>query len=82
MSHFAELMDRNRISNSPSRKVATRHACVDRIVDCLSACPLFWIIGYVVLKGGTNLNLDFFIHCPPDRISGGACFSASKAPWW
>jgi phosphate transport system permease protein len=34
--------------------------------------PLFWIVGYVILKGGQYINLDFFTQLPrPIGISGG-----------
>ena len=39
--------------------------------------PLFWIIGYVIYKGGRYINLDFFIHLPrPLGISGGGVLNA------
>ena len=34
--------------------------------------PLFWIIGYVILKGGQYINLNFFIKLPtPLGVPGG-----------
>jgi phosphate transport system permease protein len=43
----------------------------------LALIPLFWIIGYVVYKGGQYINLDFFIHLPtPLGISGGGVLNA------
>jgi phosphate transport system permease protein len=34
--------------------------------------PLFWIIGYVILKGGQYINLDFFTKLPaPLGVAGG-----------
>jgi phosphate transport system permease protein len=39
--------------------------------------PLFWIIGYVIYKGGQYINLDFFIHLPtPLGITGGGVLNA------
>jgi phosphate transport system permease protein len=39
--------------------------------------PLFWIIGYVIYKGGQYINLDFFIHLPrPLGIMGGGVLNA------
>jgi phosphate transport system permease protein len=38
---------------------------------------LFWIIGYVVIRGGKSINLDFFIHMPtPLGVAGGGVRSA------
>jgi phosphate transport system permease protein len=38
---------------------------------------LFWIVGYVLLKGGQYINLDFFIRLPtPMGVSGGGVLHA------
>jgi phosphate transport system permease protein len=38
----------------------------------LALVPLFWIIGYVILKGGQYINLNFFIKLPtPLGVPGG-----------
>ena len=43
----------------------------------LALVPLFWIIGYVIYKGGQYLNLDFFTHLPrPLGITGGGVLNA------
>jgi phosphate transport system permease protein len=43
----------------------------------LALIPLFWIIGYVFIKGIKAINLDFFIHLPtPMGIAGGGISSA------
>ncbi len=43
----------------------------------LALVPLFWIIGYVILKGGQYINLDFFIHLPrPLGMTGGGVLNA------
>ena len=43
----------------------------------LALVPLFWIIGYVVIKGGQYINLDFFINLPtPLGITGGGVLNA------
>jgi len=43
----------------------------------LALIPLFWIIGYVIYKGGQYINLDFFIHLPrPLGITGGGVLNA------
>jgi len=43
----------------------------------LALVPLFWIIGFVVYKGGQYISLDFFIHLPkPLGITGGGVLNA------
>lgn len=43
----------------------------------LALVPLFWIIGYVVYKGGRYINLDFFLQLPrPVGINGGGVLNA------
>jgi phosphate transport system permease protein len=38
---------------------------------------LFWIVGYVIYKGGQYINLDFFIHMPrPLGMTGGGVLHA------
>src|SRR5512147_1508343 len=47
------------------------------LMTILALIPLFWIIGYVVYKGGQYINLDFFIHTPrPLGIEGGGVLHA------
>ncbi len=78
MSHFAELMNHNRLSRSRQRKAANAvMLSVTGLVTLLALIPLFWIIGYVLIRGGKNINLDFFIHLPrPLGIAGGGVLSA------
>ncbi len=43
----------------------------------LALIPLFWIIGYVSIKGGQYLNLDFFTQLPrPIGMPGGGVLHA------
>jgi phosphate transport system permease protein len=47
------------------------------LITLLALVPLFWIIGYVVYKGGQYINLDFFIHLPrPLGMLGGGVLNA------
>ncbi len=47
------------------------------LLTVLALIPLFWIIGYVILRGGKAINLDFFIKMPtPMGVSGGGVLSA------
>jgi phosphate transport system permease protein len=50
---------------------------VTGLFTLLALVPLFWIIGYVVYKGGQYINLDFFIHLPtPLGVAGGGVLNA------
>lgn len=47
------------------------------LLTALALVPLFWIIGYVLYKGGQYINLDFFIHMPlPLGMAGGGVLNA------
>jgi len=78
MSHFSELMNQNRVKRARQRKVAnTIMLSLTGLVTALALVPLFWIIGYVVIRGGKSINLDFFIHLPtPMGVAGGGVLSA------
>jgi len=78
MSHFTELIDRNRIARGRQRKAANMvMLSLTGLLTVLALVPLFWIIGYVVIRGGKNINLDFFIHLPrPMGMTGGGVLSA------
>jgi phosphate transport system permease protein len=78
MSTFSELMNRNRAARSRQRKAANAAMLsLTGFVTILALVPLFWIIGYVIIRGGKNINLDFFIHLPrPLGMAGGGVLSA------
>jgi phosphate transport system permease protein len=78
MSHFAVLMERNRVGNGRRRKISNiAMLSLTGLLTALALVPLFWIIGYVLLQGGKNINLDFFIHLPrPLGMAGGGVLSA------
>ena len=78
MSHFTELIDHNRIARGRQRKAANMvMLSLTGLLTVLALVPLFWIIGYVVIRGGKNINLDFFIHLPrPMGMTGGGVLSA------
>jgi len=78
MSHFAELMERNRMRRGRQRKAANAAMLsLTGLLTALALVPLFWIIGYVAFRGGKYINLDFFIHLPrPLGMTGGGVLSA------
>lgn len=47
------------------------------LLTLLALVPLFWIIGYVIYKGGQYINLDFFTQMPkPLGMAGGGVLHA------
>jgi phosphate transport system permease protein len=47
------------------------------LLTVIALIPLFWIVGYVVYKGGSYINLDLFIKMPlPVGVAGGGVLSA------
>jgi phosphate transport system permease protein len=71
-------MERNRMKRANRRKLINGvMLSLTGLLTALALVPLFWIIGYVIIQGGKNINLDFFIHLPtPMGISGGGVRSA------
>jgi phosphate transport system permease protein len=78
MSLFSELMERNRMKRANRRKLINGvMLSLTGLLTALALVPLFWIIGYVIIQGGKNINLDFFINLPrPLGIDGGGVRSA------
>ncbi len=78
MSNFSELMNSNRLTRTRQRKATNAFMlALTGMVTVLALTPLFWIIGYVVIRGGKSINLDFFIHMPtPMGVAGGGVLSA------
>ena len=47
------------------------------VLTLLALVPLFWIIGYVIYRGGKSINLDFFTQLPkPMGMEGGGVLHA------
>jgi len=78
MSTFAELMQHKRAGRIRARKTANAvMLSLTGLLTAVALVPLFWIIGYVLVRGGKSLNLDFFIHLPtPLGVTGGGVLSA------
>lgn len=78
VTRFQQLIEKNQASRSSRRKVTnTVMLIVTGLMTLLALIPLFWIIGYVVYKGGQYINLDFFIHTPrPLGMAGGGVLNA------
>jgi phosphate transport system permease protein len=47
------------------------------LLTAIATIPLFWIIGYVIYRGGKSINLDFFTQLPkPMGMEGGGVLHA------
>jgi phosphate transport system permease protein len=74
---------RQRIASNQA-VLSTRRKSVNAVMLSLTGLatvvaliPLFWIIGYVIYKGGQYINLDFFIHGPrPLGMEGGGVLNS------
>jgi len=77
-SRFQQLIEKNQVAVSGRRKVTNVVMLViTGLMTVLALIPLFWIIGYVIYKGGQYINLDFFIHTPrPLGFEGGGVLHA------
>jgi len=78
MSTFTELMQHHHAARMRSRKITNGvMLALTGMLTALALVPLFWIIGYVVVRGGKSINLAFFINMPtPLGVSGGGVRSA------
>ena len=77
-SRFQQLIEKNQAAVA-SRRKATNVVmlAITGLMTILALVPLFWIVGYVVYKGGQYINLDFFIHTPrPLGMEGGGVLNA------
>ena len=47
------------------------------VMTALALVPLFWIIGYVIVRGGRAINWEFFVNLPtPMGVAGGGVWHA------
>jgi phosphate transport system permease protein len=73
MSRFQELIARNEVDLAARRKMINAlMLSLTAALTLLALIPLFWIIGYVIYKGGSSLTLAFFTQMPrPLGMEGG-----------
>jgi phosphate transport system permease protein len=78
MSTFAQLSNRNRSRKLRQRKITNAvMLSLTALLTTLALVPLFWIISYVIIRGGKSINLDFFLHMPrPMGMAGGGVLHA------
>jgi phosphate transport system permease protein len=78
MTRFQQMIEKNKSVVSARRKIAnTLMLSLTGLMTLLALIPLFWIIGYVIYKGGQYINLDFFTQTPrPLGMEGGGVLHA------
>jgi phosphate transport system permease protein len=78
MNEFALMMEKGVQRRKTRRKVTNAFMLgLTGALTLLALVPLFWIVGYVIVRGGKAINLDFFIKLPtPMGIAGGGVLSA------
>jgi phosphate transport system permease protein len=77
-SRFQELIAQNQVNISRRRKAVNAvMLTITGMLTLLALIPLFWIIGYVIFRGGKALNLAFFTQLPrPMGMEGGGVLHA------
>ncbi len=73
MTKFQELIAKNQAAHRRRRRVINVvMLSLTGVLTLLALVPLFWIIGYVIYRGGQTINLDFFTQLPrPLGMTGG-----------
>jgi phosphate transport system permease protein len=78
MTRYQELIAKNYSVRVQRRKfVNGLMLSITGLLTLLALIPLFWIIGYVIYRGGRSINLDFFTQLsrPLGMPGGGVLFS-------
>jgi phosphate transport system permease protein len=81
MSAVAEVPERRFIRSNAGyarRRITSRiMLALAGLMTLLALVPLFWIIGYVIIRGGHAINLGFFTQLPrPLGVAGGGVLPA------
>lgn len=78
MTNYGELLRRGAERKSFKRKTTNAIMLgLTGVLTILALVPLFWIIGYIIYKGGKNINLAFITQLPvPMGITGGGVLNA------
>jgi phosphate transport system permease protein len=78
MNQYSELIAKGVRQRKTIRKASNAiMLALTGLMTIFALVPLFWIIGYVIAKGGQAINLDFFTKLPtPMGVSGGGVLSA------
>jgi phosphate transport system permease protein len=78
VTRFQELIAANQASGRARRRAVNGvMLSLTGLATLLALVPLFWIIGYVIYKGGQYINLAFFTQLPrPLGMEGGGVLNS------
>jgi phosphate transport system permease protein len=78
VTRFQELIAANQAAGRARRRAVNGlMLSLTGVATVLALVPLFWIIGYVIYKGGQSLNLAFFTQLPrPLGMEGGGVLNS------
>jgi phosphate transport system permease protein len=78
VTRFQELVAANQATGTARRRAVNGvMLSLTGVATLLALVPLFWIIGYVIYKGGQSLNLAFFTQLPrPLGMQGGGVLNS------
>ena len=78
MTRFQELIARNQAAHLRRRRIENAvMLSVTGLLTLMALVPLFWIVGYVIYRGGPTIDLNFFTQLsrPLGTPGGGVLFS-------
>ncbi len=78
MTRFQQLIVQNQSMHMQRRRFVNGVMLgLTGFLTLLALIPLFWIVGYVIYRGGSTINLDFFTQLsrPLGMAGGGVLFS-------
>jgi phosphate transport system permease protein len=78
MTRFTQILNQSGRLRARQRKAANAvMLTLTALLTALALVPLFWVIIYVIVRGGKYINLDFFTQLPrPIGITGGGVLHA------
>jgi len=78
VTRFQQMIARNKDAVRGRRRFVNSFMLfLAGLMTLAAVIPLFWIVGYVIYKGGQYINLDFFIHTArPMGMTGGGVLHA------
>ncbi len=77
-TRFQELISRNEVVHARRRRITNiAMLSLTGLLTLLALVPLFWIVGYVIYRGGQSIDLNFFTQLsrPLGTPGGGVLFS-------
>ena len=78
MTRFQELIARDQAAHLRRRRIVNAvMLSITGLLTLMALVPLFWIVGYVIYRGGPSINLNFFTQLsrPLGMSGGGVLFS-------